>query len=635
MFWERGGFDLIAGNPPWVNIELDLKGLLSITNPEINIREKSASEVNQMSKDIFRQNEELYSIYTDESILTESLQSFLGSAQNYFLLKGQKNNLYRAILVNLFTLLSKNGFSGIIHPETVYEDPKAFALRRQMYRHLKFHFHFRNGLNLFEIGHKKSYGINIMSGSNSEPYFSSIVNLYHPKTIDGCFIHDGHGSHGGITKIDGNGKPTWNLDSHKKRVINISEQELKVFASNFEGDIDLWEGVKLPSIHSSEIISAVNSFSRFGNKITECGIKIMIGFDEAQMVKNKTLIEKIGKPDYENWDIVLGGPNFFVSNPINKSANSKGQYDIVDLGEISEDFLPNCIYHYINDTDSLIEKFGEYSQQNTLSQFRVLVSRMLDSKTERTLQSSIIPPRVTHLNSSNSIVFKSIDDMVEINGVFSSLVFDFYLRATGATNLTDSIMKNFRTGVPEEFKKLLFVRTLQLNCLNKYYAPLWEEVWDEDYLFDSWSKDDQRLKAFDTLTETWQWSTPLRNWYERRQALVEIDVITAMALGLTLDELILIYNVQFPVLQQNEDDTWYDTTGNIVFTCSKGLVGVGVDRPIWNEIKDLKAGETYEHTITKSELYYGKVVTYHAPFDKCDRVEDYKVAWGFFEGRFK
>ena len=108
-----------------------------------------------------------------------------------------------------------------------------------------------------------------------------------------------------------------------------------------------------------------------------------------------------------------------------------------------------------------------------------------------------------------------------------------------------------------------------------------------------------------------------------------------MALGLTLEELILIYNVQFPVLQQNEDDTWYDTTGNIVFTCSKGLTGVGVDRPVWDTIKDLKAGETYEHTIEKSELYYGKKVTYHAPFDKCDRVEDYKVAWAHFEKIFK
>jgi hypothetical protein len=115
-----------------------------------------------------------------------------------------------------------------------------------------------------------------------------------------------------------------------------------------------------------------------------------------------------------------------------------------------------------------------------------------------------------------------------------------------------------------------------------------------------------------------------------------------MAFGLTLDELSLIYNVQFPVLQQNEDDTWYDAKGNIIFTCSKGLTGVGLDRAEWDKItsetnpmqRTLKDGNTYGHTITKSELYQGQKTTYHAPFDKCDRVEDYKTAWMHFEKVF-
>jgi hypothetical protein len=217
----------------------------------------------------------------------------------------------------------------------------------------------------------------------------------------------------------------------------------------------------------------------------------------------------------------------------------------------------------------------------------------------------------------------------------SSIVLDFFIKTVGASNLTDSRLSAFPLGVDEKFKLQLFNRTLQLNCLNKYYTPLWEESWQADFKADNWSKQDERLKPYSTLTPNWQWSTPLRNWFERRQALVEIDVITAMALGLTVEELILIYNVQFPVLQQNEDDTWYDTKGNIVFTCSKGLVGVGVDRPVWETIRNLKAGETYEHTITKSELYQGKTITYHAPFDKCDRVDDYKVAWEHFEQIFK
>jgi hypothetical protein len=105
---------------------------------------------------------------------------------------------------------------------------------------------------------------------------------------------------------------------------------------------------------------------------------------------------------------------------------------------------------------------------------------------------------------------------------------------------------------------------------------------------------------------------------------------------MTLDELIEIYLINFSISKKFEANTFFDQKGNIVFTpSSKTLKGVGVDRPVWEQIRNFQAGETYEHTIEKSELYKGKVVTYYAPFEKCDRVEDYKVAWGYFEGVFK
>ena len=122
-----------------------------------------------------------------------------------------------------------------------------------------------------------------------------------------------------------------------------------------------------------------------------------------------------------------------------------------------------------------------------------------------------------------------------------------------------------------------------------------------------------------------------------------------MALGLSLEDLELIYTSQFAVLQQNEDDTWYDAKGDIVFTRNVGLSGVGLDRPIWNAMRGNPitdadgtviayegAEPQYTHTIdpAKSELYGGQQQTFVAPYTRCDRIADYRTAWAHFEKIF-
>ena len=258
---------------------------------------------------------------------------------------------------------------------------------------------------------------------------------------------------------------------------------------------------------------------------------------------------------------------------------------------------------------------------------------MLSQAGERTLICALLPRKSAHIHGVISVAFRNGDYSVDMTAMCSSIVMDFYMKTVGASNLQSSRMDSFPLVVEEKYRKALHARTLRLNCVTFRYADLWSEVWDVSYKQEQWSIKDKRLAPWDTLTEEWNHDTPLRNYFERRMALVEIDVLAAMALGLTLDELIIMYEIQFPVLQQNENDTWYDRHGRIVFTCSKGLIGVGVDRPTWNHIREMHPGETCAHTLT-SELYAGQTITYEAPFTCCDRVADYRTAWVHFDQRF-
>ncbi|MFD1166980.1 Eco57I restriction-modification methylase domain-containing protein [Sphingobacterium daejeonense] len=645
VFREQNGFDVAVGNPPWVSVSFDETGVVSEFYPEVLVKNYPAPKVKTFAEKVLNENEALFNLYIDENVEANSTKEFIGAIQNYPLLVGQRNNLYKCVLENGLHWIAERGNLGLIHPEGVYDDPNGFVLRKEIYQRLKYHFQFKNELGLFaEVHHETIYGIQIYSGKKSKVNYQSISNLFHPATIDGSFVHNGLGQVGGFkVKNENTGKMEWNIQAHQHRIVNINENVLKILSQTFENTTD-WEGAKLVSIHAKEIIDIIKKIGFSLLSLTNYEQIISTCWNETIDINNNNIKRETKYPVVENFDMIYSGPHIFSGNPMYKTPRSvcalNSDYDIIDFTKIDENYTARTNYipqnitaGYASTIKGFQQKDGTYD--NWFDYYKVAFREMIGPASERTILGGIILPKSGHINTIISLTFKNINHTIEFSGLSSSLPFDFFIKTIAASHLNKTRLEQFPLGIDDKYKPALFVRTLQLNCLNKYYAPLWKESFQETFIDEAWSIQDERLKPFSTLTKQWTWNTPLRNYFERRMALVEIDVITALALKLSLEELILMYNIQFPVLQQNEDDTWYDTKGNIVFTCSKGLVGVGLDRPEWNTIKDMQAGETYEHTISKSELYQGEKITYHAPFTKQDRVEDYKRTWAHFEEKFK
>lgn len=511
LFAERGGFDLVVGNPPWIKVEWNEGGVMGDAEPLFVLRSFTAPQLASLRNETLK-NHNLRSAYLSAFEEAEGVQNFLNGLQNYPSLKGIQTNLYKCFLPQAWMIGKDTGVSAFLHPEGIYDDPKGGVFREAVYARLRYHFQFQNELKLFsEVDHHAKFSVNIYGESHPRGVaLSHIANLFHPSTVDSCFDHHGNGPVSGI-KDDAN---RWNLTGHAARIVTVTEKELALFAPLYDSEGTPPLQARLPALHSRELVSVLRKFAdqprRLGDLYGEYFSTEM--WHETNSQKDSTIRRETRFPESAS-EWVLSGPHFYVANPFYKPPRRQcrlnSDYGVLDLTELPDDYLPRTNYVPACDPQ-------EYQR------------RM---------------PRMPRLDNAK----------------------------------------------------------------------------------------------FAGLTPEWTRHCALRTDYERRQALVEIDVLTAMALGLTLDELKTIYRVQFSVLRQYEADTWYDRNGRIVFTASKGLTGVGFSRPEWERIKTMKSGGV-SRTVMDDTLpgcLRERTIVYEAPFDRCDRERDYETVWAEFERRFR
>jgi hypothetical protein len=173
---QRGGFDLILGNPPWLRVEWNEAGVLGEFNPQFAIRNFSATDLTKEREQAFVHHPGLQTAWTAELEEAEGTQNVLNAPQNYPLLAGMKANLYKCFMPLAWGLNGLQGVTGLLHPEGPYDDPKGGALREAVYGRLRRHFGFVNELQLFaEVDHHTKYSVNIYGALRTAPAFDQLV----------------------------------------------------------------------------------------------------------------------------------------------------------------------------------------------------------------------------------------------------------------------------------------------------------------------------------------------------------------------------------------------------------------------------------------------------------------------------
>ena len=342
------------------------------------------------------------------------------------------------------------------------------------------------------------------------------------------------------------------------------------------------------------------------------------------------------------YSYIVTGPVIGLGNPVYQAAkeecNTHHAYDLVDIERIPDHYIqrvkyePSCTREdYYRSAPNL------WDSTSYLDRYKILTRRRLNQSGSRTLVSALYPPQTGHVHTVLGTECSSDSLLLALLGEMCSLVFDGFIKITGKSDVYFDTVELFPLPRQEYISPIVH-RALLLNCLTEHYSSIWADCWDEGFVRDSFSKTDVRLdnSFFLESSPSWGCGSPCRIEYQRRQLLVELDVLTAMSLGLTRSDLENLYNLQFPVLKQYEEDTWYDAFGRVVFTNNKGLPGVGLSRQEFDRVRSITAG-----AIQKSVIDYAlpggpvqRTIEYIPPFDRCDRIEDYRTAWKFFENKY-
>ncbi|MYX07422.1 hypothetical protein GTW98_11475 [Streptomyces sp. SID8375] len=678
---EAGGFDLQVGNPPWVRPEWKEDPVLAEYEPWFMLAEKPKAEEKNRRRDVELARGEVQEYLLGEVTNTVTMASYLAATPVYPLVAGTRPDLYRAFMCEIWDHAGRGGTGGMVHPDTHFAGDKEAALRAAAFQRLRVHGGFVNQRRIFPepVGHSTEFGVHIYGG-RGEIDFANLSWLFAADVLRLSFSAIDEGDDPGV-KYKGN----WDERPHPKRVVRVTSETLKRWRrlSGAEGPL---ERTQLLAPVSRAEDPAIDALGRYPLRLGALQPEVTQGYYETYarkkdfgpekqfaLIDYNTGIDSQGDYHAMTWgDVILKGPQIGVANPMFKQpSQGAGETRGLDPRELTSDAVPESEYRCVAPRDVFLreqdkwpdwEKYGELlasedewaqarlqlvnqrkvqpegvkddqierllldKASNPFSEdFRVAWRRQIASDTERALYAAIVPPGGTHVDQVNSMKLGGPRGTSLVAGFWAGLPLDYYLRTSGKGDMRVGTAATLPA--PQEDHPLassLLIRTLRLNCLTTAYADLWAELYAPKWPgYEPWAISWPNLTTkLHNVTPTWQRDTPLRTEYARRAALVEIDALVAVWLGIDADTLIAMYRARFPIMQDFDQVTWFDAKERKI-AGKHHTYGFDQTKDHWIQF------EAYQKDPGSAPVPAG----YTAPFYKANREREMREAHAYFQKR--
>ncbi|MGW4159212.1 class I SAM-dependent DNA methyltransferase [Streptomyces sp. NPDC004788] len=626
VFGGRGGFDLQVGNPPWVRLDWKEDLVLAELEPWFALTEKPGA-----SEWVLRKGELVgasgatsdLNYVQNELSIHAGTSSTLSSSAVYPLLVGTRGDLYRAFMAQVWRHGARNGTAGLIHPDSHFNGVSEGAIRAAAYRHLRVHASFINAANwAFEdLARKQTFALHIY-GPEGEISFSHISSLYGATVLPDSLNHDGTGEDPGV-KHSG----SWDVRPHLNRVVHVDSALLTRWHALTGSTAPVAQTPLLYPVLRSEQ-AAIEALASHQCHLADFNPSITSGYNEAN-ARRDGIIRWGNTVVSEFKEVILQGPHFTMSQPFSKQpkrpCRSNKDWESFTLSHLPAEAVPITNYVRAVDESEYLSAQNHWNGAPSSSYFRLAWRRMLNFSNARSLHAALIPPGPTHVHTVQSMALSS-NHLTALNaGFWASLPLDYLLRITGRGDL--QLTEARKMPAPDAKHPLapaLLLRTLRLNALTNHYAPLWEELFDPRWAgYEDWTYPWPGLKALAAgLKSSWEYATPLRSEHERRAALVELDALVSVWLGITADQLVAIFKSRYPQLHDYEARTWFDANGRKIAE-NFNTYGHGQTKQDWLDFE--------AHLADPANT--PPPAGYVAPFYKADREAEMRAAHAHFQAR--